>query len=81
MFLFLLGKYSGVELLGCIYLILVVANLFSKVTASFWNLTRNMAISSCFLSLPALGVVGHFKFCHSRRCVVVSLCGLEFPNN
>ena len=80
-----LGKYLGLQLLGCMITLCLAlwetAEVSSKEAVPFCIPSSNDENSCCCISLPAFGVVSVLDFSHSNRCVVVSYFNLQLPND
>lgn len=70
LFLFLMYKYLGMELLDCNKAYIHIITLSQIIIFIPVEVCEN---SSCSISSPAPG--NHLKFCFSEGCVLITHCG------
>lgn len=82
MFSFLLGLYSGVQLLSYVVMLCITfwgrAKVFSKVSASFYISTSSVWMIQFSSSLPKLVIVCLLDYNHSNGYEMVSHCDFSF---
>ena len=82
MFSFLLGLYSGVQLLSYVVMLCITfwgrAKVFSKVSASFYISTSSVWMIQFSSSLPKLVIVCLLDYNHSNGYEMVSHCDFGF---